>query len=331
MYHNTALLYQAVPAFNTAAYNASVQFGLDTEEDVPSRNFFSAGDKWFHSGNGSNSGAGGGWYYLLPDGTLHAWNGGATNNSPTVATLPTAVYTDPTLLVGQALAVTASVSPTGQVTLTPNVAFVGTVRITASVSDGAETTSKSFLLTVTDTAPTLGAIGPQTGSKAAGSTTVPLSAGGAGPLTYAATVLSPLYKLQQEFGLTTPDVAAYFNSFGSNEKWLQSSNGSNAAHGGWYILLPNNTLLAWDGTAHATGTEVADFTNDPSYGGVSVYNTPALLYNAVQLPAGVTADVSVPTQVKVSWPNTFAGAIWTTVFVSDGAEEVQQSFLTTVS
>jgi hypothetical protein len=40
------------------------------------------------------------------------------------------------------------VSSNGVITLTPSSGFVGTVRITATVSDGAEMTVQSFLFTV---------------------------------------------------------------------------------------------------------------------------------------------------------------------------------------
>src|SRR5262249_59513930 len=54
------------------------------------------------------------------------------------------------------------------------------------------------------------------------------------------------------------------HSPGVNEKWLKSTNGSNAAHGGWSLLLPDGRLYAWNGSMSATaGMLVA--TLNPSY------------------------------------------------------------------
>src|SRR5262249_25438694 len=104
-------------------------------------------------------------------------------------------------------------------------------------------------------------------------------------LLYAATP-HPLYDLKMAYGLTTSDLPGFFNRYRGQERWLQSSNGSNPAGSGYYLILPNNTLVAWDGTTNATGTVVAHL--DPR-----VYNTPALLYDANLLPFA-TAEADNP-------------------------------------
>src|SRR5580698_6116247 len=44
-------------------------------------------------------------------------------------------------------------------------------------------------------------------------------------LTFTTTLLDPLFTLQQQFGLTTPDIASAFNVRGQDEKYLHSGNG----------------------------------------------------------------------------------------------------------
>jgi hypothetical protein len=97
-------------------------------------------------------------------------------------------------------------------------------------------------------------------------------------------VNDPLFNLKQQFGLTLGDQAKYLNQHGQNEKYLQSTNGSNAAGDGWYVLMPTDKLYAWDGVSLATtlnSAPVADFTQSPYttfLGSGNVNNTPALLY-----------------------------------------------------
>ena len=47
-----------------------------------------------------------------------------------------------------------------------------------------------------------------------------------------------------------PDATNYlYNSRNAQEKYLVSTNGSNAAGSGYYILMPNGNLYAWVGNA----------------------------------------------------------------------------------
>ena len=160
VYQNPALLssavYPAIPtvlAANDYLYSIQQRFGLNT----PDFGYNYHGDKevYFLSSNGSNA-AGGGYYVLMPTGLLYAWDGKTL--ATTIADAPVAdlsawgVYADPALLYadsGQVQAVTANVNSAGQVVITQNANFVGTVRVTARVSDGAEFTLRSFLVTVT--------------------------------------------------------------------------------------------------------------------------------------------------------------------------------------
>src|SRR5262249_15329233 len=145
-------------------------------------------------------------------------------------------------------AVTATINSAGVITLAPNVGFMGTVRVTATVFDGAESGKQSFLFTVADNAPTLNAIRAVSASSSAGSTTVNYTAAtfNGAPLLHAAAVAgyNPLFDAQQLYGLTS----APFTS-DSNGKYFKSANGSNPSGNFEYLLATNDKLYAWMGSA----------------------------------------------------------------------------------
>jgi hypothetical protein len=252
------------------------------------------------------------------------------------------VYATPSLLYadsGQTAAVSAVVSSSGVVTLTPSSAFAGTVRVTVTASDGAESTSQSFLFTVADSAPTVQPINPVAASSATGSTTVNYTTTTFNGATVqpAASIAgyNPLFSLKALDGLNQADLTQYFNIRGQNEKYFLSTNGSNPAGGGWYILMPTDKLYAWNGVSLsstlATGL-VADFTQSPYAGLGNVYNNTALLYNATQPAApNITASFPSPGSLMFAWAPGYTGTFQVTLTIGDGAMESQQSFLVTVS
>jgi hypothetical protein len=88
-------------------------------------------------------------------------------------------------------------------------------------------------------------------------------------------------------------------------------------------LESNGNLVAWDGSSHPTGTVVV--TVDPS-----AYVNPALLYAvAAPIPA-VTLRVSGGV-LTVTPPVGFLGTFRIFVTIDDGAEQLEQSFLFTVT
>ena len=164
-----------------------------------------------------------------------------------------------------------------------------------------------------------------------GSTQIDLNAtdfaGAQNDLEFTATVAtdSPLYNIHVQYGLTQSAYGLDFNK--QSEYYFLSTNGSNAANGGVYVLLPDNRLYAWDG---AIGTTIAQQPiADLSYFGV--YANTALLSNATAPAAPpVTASFTNTTSggtLKLTWPTNYTGTFMTTVTIGDGAEETQQSFL----
>ncbi len=345
VYAQPSLLYDALPAFvGDPLFAAKDQFGLTNPDITAAFNARFEDEKYFQSTNGSNA-ANGGFYVLMPTGNLYTWDGAlSTTVVPTnqVATLGVAAYNDTALLydsTGLVPSVTATVNASGQITIVPNSAFVGTVQINAVVSDGLVNTTQSFSFTVTDPAPVLPAISAVSVSTGTGSKSIALGASSANAnntLQFAAAIAgyNPLYALKTQFGLNTPDIASMFNAGGQQEKYFKSSNGSNAANGGLYVLLSTGKLYAYDGFSLAT-TLATIPTLQVSTLGAAVYANTALLYNAVQ-PAAPAIVAAFPNTtgggtLQLTWPTGYTGTFMTTVFVGDGALETQQSFLVTVT
>ncbi len=339
------LLTAVHPAFvNNSIFNVQQVYGLTTADQTASFNLRGQSEKYLQSSNGSNPG-GSNLYVLMPSDKLYAYV--PDSNNDLVATLAQApvfdftpygnVYASPASLyaaTGQFSLPIATINATGLITITQGLAFVGTVRITATVSDGAERSSRSFLFTVVDNAPTLSPIANQTVASTAGSKLVAYTAttyNGAKVLPAASVSgYNPLHDVQQLYGLNT----APFKTI-TKGKLMKSGNGSNPSFGNEYLLSTTDKLYAWQGTISATLAKapVVDFTSATyaPYGGANVYKTPALLYATTQ-PAAPNITITFPSagELLISWPAGFKGTFRTTLFIGDGALETQQSFLVTV-
>ena len=82
-------------------------------------------------------------------------------------------------------------------------------------------------------------------------------------------------------------IDGYFNQGGQNEKYLLSNNGSNAANGGYYILMPTGNIYSWDGNL----TSTLSTTPLPSpIAGQETTTTPSVWYN----PALLTNNTGQP-------------------------------------
>ena len=91
------------------------------------------------------------WFFLLPDGSLHHWEG-SIEGSPVIATLDETYYADPSRLHESQLplvSATAEISD-GTLTITQDDGFAGRFQVTVTASDGVATTSDSFKITVTN-------------------------------------------------------------------------------------------------------------------------------------------------------------------------------------
>jgi hypothetical protein len=139
--------------------------------------------------------------------------------------------------------------------------------------------------------------------------------------------VDPLYNLKVQRGLDTP--GSHFNFRGRNEWYFQSSNGSNPAGMGWYVLMPDSRFFAWvDPSLDLTilQTPIADLP--------ALYANPELLMN-IEAPAAPDIVATCSTEVSggrltLTWPEGYTGTFLATVFITTGDVETQQSFLVTV-
>jgi hypothetical protein len=242
------------------------------------------------------------------------------------------------------------ISMAGTLTFTPIANVHGVATVTVKLSAGDDTTVKTFTISVNHL-PVLQTIPDQSFPHTQTSYSfnlepVPGSSYGSDadndPLTFSATVAgySTLYEVQ--YGSSLPNIPkgglqlkegtnalgqlSYLtNSKGFQEKWLVATNQFNAR----YFLLINGDLYRWNGTnSLLSSTLVASL-------GPDVYNDPTLLTN-VQLPAVPPISASVdnananrPLTLTLTSP--FAGKAKVTVTLSDGLDQVTQTFLLTVT
>jgi hypothetical protein len=226
---------------------------------------------------------------------------------------------------GQTPPVTAAVS-TSQLTLTAAASYVGTYSVAVTANDGLAHSTATFNVTITNTAPQLSAIAPQSMSAGQSSLTVPLSATDAegDPITYSATVVTPnasLYQLNQRLQLHLYNGSYYTNEWGLGEKWLVGADGT------WYGLLPNGQLYRWAGLITTT-MQAANLvaTLDPV-----VYTYPQLLWNA-QPPVAPAITLSVQgNTLALQRPAGLTGVFLVQVSASDGATSATQVFYLTLN
>ncbi len=308
---------------NAQAYQLKTSLGLQYAGSYYT-NLMGDNEKWLDSSDGQ-------WYCLLTDGELRRWAGSWTATlqaSALVATLGPSFYANPSLLWNaQPAAAPATASVTnGVLTVQPSAGFQGSFSVQVTASDGSQSATQTFTVTVaasTNTSPTLGAIANQT-VVAGQSLTVQLTASNPSglPLTYAATAAStsslPL-QLKSSLGLQYLGTY-YLNLMGADEKWITSSGGT------WYCLLPSGALYRWAGSWPATLQSTALVASL----GTAYYTNPSLLWNAQVVIAPAT--VTVKNGAVVIQPNsTFRGTFTIQVAVTSGSKTVTQTFTVTVT
>jgi hypothetical protein len=261
------LTYSVSVAGDNPLYDAKVQFGLTGPDIAAAFNQYGMNEKYFQSTNGSNA-VNGGYYVLMPTGELYAWDGislAKTLTTTPVADPGTAAYTNTAMLYHAQ----PPASPTVQVNrgalynvreefgiTKPDIAasfnarggdekYFQSTNGSNAFNGGYYVLMPTGLLYAWD--------GISLATTTAGTAVADLSSYGvyAQPsLLYNALPVyasDPLFAAKDQFGLTQPDITSSFNARGMNEKYFQSTNGSNAANGGYYVLMPTGNLYAWDG------------------------------------------------------------------------------------
>lgn len=225
------------------------------------------------------------------------------------------------------------VSPPVKVTLTgnqlriePSVSFVGSFTVQVGASDGRASDSKTFTVNVTNVAPTLDLLAPQTIAKGqvSASWTLPAADADGDALTFQAAPQTPnaqAYQLNQLYAFQPSNATYYQNLYGYNEKWLIGKNNT------WYMLLPDGRLYRWALSISATMTSpnlVA--TLDPA-----IYVEPRLLWNAAPPTApGLTISFT-GNQMTIQRPTTLVGVFFVDITVSDGAATTKRTIQVTLN
>jgi hypothetical protein len=303
LYNHPALLTNASEPLSvyTSLYQLNQQFDLQELNGSFYTNMFGHEAEWYFSPVLNQYGQP--WYTLTlqtvansEKAVLTAWQGYMDSEvGSVVATLDPSVYSHPSWLSG-AVAVpnppagTASVDASGTLDVgLPYPGFLGSFKVTVTVSDGLLSTSQTATVTCTDTAPTLTFSQGTTPVAAGSNLTLPqgdfpqsFTATGASSdpsanVTVSASVSnsSPLFALEEQYRFQGMQ---YFSSGGNTAYVLQSA-GNNRNGYPVYLLTPSGDVYAYAGGSYAD--TYADSGNRIASLGSLVYADPTLLTGAM--------------------------------------------------
>jgi subtilisin family serine protease len=206
-------------------------------------------------------------------------------------------------------------------------AVAGPATITATAGSAVGTAA----VTVVNSTLTLAAVAPQTVT--AGqmlNVTLQASGGNGTALSYTATAETLPYWLEQTYGFYE-DVGGYYLGYrGQQEEYLRAKVSVDGYNTGgidpWYYLLPNGNLYEFTPpytNPALTGALVAQL-------GTSVYNNPALLWNAQNTPVPATLGVT-GNQLTITPAGTYSGTFVAIANASNGQSAATTSFTVTVT
>jgi|GEM_PF-1408176 len=275
---------------------------------------------------------------IFPNGNLYQWEG-SMNNLRYISTLSVDYYNNPFLLCNAQTPRDSAVSAEnvqlsvsgGLLTIQRAAGYMENFFVELSVSDGAETVSTSFRVSLTNSPPELSPISDRTMSQTQTTMSVPIVASDADgdPLCYSAEALGidPMsqraYDLDQHYNLYQWQGSFWTNLRGQNEKYIASrTNGVNHP----FLIFPDGNLYQWEGSMNNL--------RYISTLSVDYYNNPFLLCNA-QKP-GMTslssASVSVGMQGNVltlTRHGGYSGEFYVRASVTDGANTDSEMFRVT--
>ena len=294
-------------------------------------NFRGHQEKYFADTNGT-------WYYLLPNGELHIWQGSFTDAS-LITTLSQDYWADPYRLFNATPPARTPMDASNvtfiwsgdRLVIDPADQYEGTFVVDVTVSDGTAATTSSFLVAVTNTAPCFGSeIADMDIARVDGSATVGLrvSDPDGDTLTVTATAYQANQVAEQAFlfadgkGLYEAWGGFGYNHRGHNEKYFADADGN------WYYLLPNGELHDWQG----------DFTDASLIASLSrdYWTDPYLLFNATQpihtqLNASEVALTVSEDQITIEPAADYLGSLFVAVSATDGWATTTNTFMVTVT
>lgn len=309
---------------------ALLAYQLDQAHD-----FYAASDEFLNFGGLSEKyfrGDGTGWFYILPTGAVYDF-ASPIGNSTLLGTLDSSYYADLSTLFdvsapgsGDPVDVSATISGT-TLTLNPGATFVGLATITVTASDGGESSSITFDLDVTNSAPVLSAIADQTHSYATDTLDITLSATDADgdTLTYAATSSEANVTASVSGSTLTLDPASAFR--GDATITVTADDGFAQDTLSFVISVSNSapviTTISDQTIAHTTDTLDVTITATDA-------DSDTLTISATSSEPNVTASVS-GTTLTLDPAALYSGTATITVTADDGTNQTTSTFALNVT
>ena len=270
------------------------------------------------------------WYFILPDGSVYLQSPSNFDDSQRLTILNSSFHADPSRIWNAAAPATTSVttSITGDtLTIDPADGYLGTFGVNVTVSDGLESATESFNVSVTNSAPTLDAIADQQTTFAAGPLEIILASSDADgdTVTYsveigADPVAELVYELDQQYGFhDRPGLAEedYYRDFrGQGEAYFLGTDSSGQTR--WYFILPDGSLYRQSYVEFNDSELVA--TLNASYNA-----NPDNLINAGLAPVAATATLFGSTLVIQPFDEV-VGTFEVSVTASDGYTTSSETF-----
>jgi hypothetical protein len=268
---------------NSSAAQLDAIYGFYVDARGFYENSYGGGEKFLR---GIVNQFGNSWYFVLPNGDLYAWNGFSLGGA-LIATLSSDIFKN---LDGLYDASTATLSG-AQATLAETLDRTkGFYEDAAGFYQGAFGSQAKWLrgdlnqfgnpwYIITPTGDLLAWNGSQSISGTVLATfdvaayLNPELIFEASAATLAGAMATQAQTLDETLGLYEDAAGFYQGAYGSQAKWIRGAN--NQFGNPWYIITQQGELLAWNGSASATGTSLFQFNTD-------VFHTPELLFKASQ-------------------------------------------------
>ncbi len=252
-----------------------------------------------------------GWYYLLPDGSLHMW-GGSFESSTFLAQLSEAEYNDPHQLLNATEPDLTVEVVGGQLVITPG-SQTGVFTAEVTVSDGIATDSTTIQIEIVNTAPIVEIADQQLTT--GGELNIPLPATDADghTVTYSVQVIGDqLASLDNEHGFWH-DGNFYTNFLGQNERWIRDADST------WHYILPSGELHRWNGSFESSPL-IAELDTE-------VYDDPSLLTDPEPAPIIAVVNEGVLT---ISVGEGYSGEVEIQLTAFDGYATAVTTFQVTI-